>query len=282
MARKARSCAATVVVGDGNIEYWDTLGSELPHPPFQLVPRQPGDELARAALESIANGLRLEVCLPDRPVDAPGGLWRDYCQQCPATRIPQGAHATFVWPGMLDTVGVPRSVTEVPMSWQAAPADHAVVYFHVEWQRRRRAPQCSMWRCSDEAGLSGELAALGAQYLNGDVPSAAVSSRICSLGCAYHDPRTRRQRHRARVPLQARALWQQSMAATCERRRAELKRAGWAVARQAQRRLAGAHLHESVSHGRVVTRSKELHQILRFHVNERQDGLRVSFPMLPA
>ena len=64
------------------------------------------------------------------------------------------------------------------------------------------------------------------------------------------------------MPLQAKSLGRLAGQAGDERRRQELKRAGWAVAKRAQRSSSGVLLQQAVKKGRVMTRSKKLHRIV--------------------
>ena len=260
--RRCRSSLLCAVGGDSNIDWWDTLQARAPAPPFPLGPREPGDEEARAALTAVLAAARLRVAVPAQVVSGPGGPWDEFCAMSPVTRIPQGERARAEWPSLLDVAGLPVCASELHIAWHGAPADHAIAFFQLPLRSSRRRPGKPAWRCTErEDELRDRLAHVGFEYLNGGVQFEGVAEYVVKHCHSLKDKQSRVQRRAARVPLQAKTLWNRAACACDERRRKMLCQAGWELARKAQERAAGSFIRAKCTSGRVFARSKKLFPI---------------------
>ena len=164
-------------------------------------------------------------------------------------------------PSLLDVVGARDSCSLIGISWSAAIADHALVFFEVAVQKRTRTSHNGSWHCVDEDGLIDCFAELDDKVAAQSLSLANLPVALQATCRAASDLRRRQLRRQARLPTQARFLLFRASQASDEAERMHLKRLAWNVARSARAALAGLCVRKHVRKGGAVTKSKKLHVI---------------------
>ena len=262
--RSFRGCPNISVAGDTNINYLTLGGWQLPHPPFPLPVPVPDEdaELVRRGYEQIAEFAGLSAHLPDVVLDAHGGPWGFVSSCLPVTRIPVGAQASCCWPGVLDHALLPSQGASLEVSWQKAPADHAVLFVTSPIQQvtvsRKKA---RAWRPADEATFLEALNSTAATWPTNAAALCTLPELLVHFCERWRDFRPRRVRKAARVPLQARHLLAEAARATDEGRRKLCKASAWQLIRRQQRSLTGKAVKSKVAQGRPLAKKVKLHTI---------------------
>ena len=246
--------ARLLILGDWNVDLLPSHSAD----PFAGHPGR-GDRHAfeRRWLEALASALRLEVTVPARCIDSPGGRWAEDCLGTPVTRVPQGQAPGL--PSLLDyALSSPALIHDLWSSWAAAPGDHAMIVAEVtaEWEPRKWAKTC--WACKDEEGCKLWLAKHADR-----TPTDMTSFQLLMLTAQsnWSDNRTCKQRSKARLPPFVAEALALAAATDDEQTSSNIRAAAWTDLRQHTISQRTAQLEAKAKAGGAIATKKKLHKI---------------------
>ena len=248
-------CTAQVaVVGDFNVDMLPSLACD---PMADLPGRSLHHFERRCILYSWMETLGLDLVVPNSVVGSPGGDWALQAVLSPITRIPWGVQNGT--PSCLDYAASSRNViTGSWIDWTHSFSDHALSAWEmnpvVSFVRKSRR----VWVPVDEDICLDELRAMHLQH---DMSCSAVIEKLSIVQSQHDSNLSCSERRWLRMPFQLREFYRKASDSVCEadrhmwQLRARILRRKWVSDMQLAARL------RCVRAGKVLNKSKKLHQI---------------------
>ena len=245
-----------LVAGDWNVDQLPALADD---PYAQNEGRAFHHQAERVLLHTLADRFRLTVTLPDMVCSTPGGPFDHICAMAPISRIPTGECVEYSLPSLLDYgLSSSRFVKASKLHWEGAPADHGFVTFSLDPTSVLRRGTKTNWKCKNRDECLNWICNNAPDNFE-DIQS--LHSFLLEIQRVWADSRTCKDRREARLPDSLRSLYNTIANTTSEIERQRLQKEAWEIRRNICEDQRTVKLAETVQRGRVLQKSKKLHQV---------------------